>query len=131
MTHAPESADPSPFDADAVYLQKTLRHEPMELGLDDSVSPRTLLILLVRAYLASAIIFFGLGFIAFYEISHGNGNGQTVFYADLILSAVVFWGVLLGSKVTEPIGEWRTLLANRGGQSEGYYRMMRKRRPRS
>jgi len=57
-------------------------------------------------------------------VSHGNGNGQTLFYVGLIVSAIVFLGVLLGSKVTEPIGEWRALLANRGGQSEGYYRMI-------
>ena len=72
----------------------------------------------------SQSLFSGLGFIAFYQVSHGNGNGQTLFYVGLIVSAIVFLGVLLGSKVTEPIGEWRALLANRGGQSEGYYRMI-------
>jgi hypothetical protein len=49
MTQSLDPAGPSPFDADAVYLQQTLRHEPMELALDDSVSLRTLGILLLRA----------------------------------------------------------------------------------
>jgi hypothetical protein len=36
----------------------------------------------------------------------------------------VFWVVLLASKVTEPIGEWRALLPDRAGQSESYYRVI-------
>src|ERR1700744_3145707 len=56
MTRPAESGGPAPFDADSVYLQKTLRHEPMELGLDDSVSPRTLAVLAVRAWLAWLVV---------------------------------------------------------------------------
>jgi len=118
----PESAGPAPFDADAVYLQKTLRHEPMELALDDSVSPRTFGILLARAWLAWAVVFIPLGF--FGGVKAAGGEGGTLLVLAFLVSIVAFWAVLLSSKVTEPIGEWRTLLADRAGQSESYYRMI-------
>jgi hypothetical protein len=119
ITQSGESGGPSPFDADAVYLQKTLRHEPMELALDDSVSLRTLLILAVRAYIAWAVVFIVLGTVSIFTLRNGDPALSIVAF---VASAVVFWVVLLGSKVTEPIGEWRTLLADRAGQSEPYYR---------
>jgi hypothetical protein len=122
MPQSLTSAGPSPFDADATYLQQTLRHEPMETALDDSVSLRTLFLLLVRAYLAWALVFIVLGVIGVYEAAHGAG--EALLYLATIASAVVFWVMLLGSKVTEPIGEWRTLLANRAGQAEPYYRII-------
>lgn len=122
VTQSLESAGPSPFDADTVYLEKTLRHEPMELALDDSVSLRTLAIVLVRAYLAGAIVFVVLGIFGAFEAAHGGGSA--LLYVASTASFVVFWVVLLGSKVTEPIGEWRALLADRAGHSESYYRVI-------
>jgi hypothetical protein len=116
------SAGSSPFDADAVYLQKTLRHEPMELALDDSVSLRTLGMLLVRAYIAWWIVFLALGILGGYEAA--NGGGVTLLGVAALLGIVVFWGVLLGSRVTEPIGEWRVLLPDRARQAEPYYRLI-------
>jgi hypothetical protein len=120
MTQTPQTVAPSPFDADAVYLEKTLRHEPMELALDDSVSLRTLGIMLVRAYLAWGISLIVLGIFGGYEAAHGGG--ETMLVIAFIGSIIVFWFVLLGSRVTEPIGEWRTLLADRYRQAESYYR---------
>jgi hypothetical protein len=122
MTRSPESPGPAPFDADSVYLQKTLRHEPMELGLDDSVSARTLALLGARAWLAWFAVIIPLGFIGGAKAE--NGGGTTLLWLAFLISIVVFWVVLLRSKVTEPIGEWRTLLADRAGQSESYYRMI-------
>ena len=122
MTQSLESTDPSPFDVDSVYLQQTLRHEPMELGLDDSVSLRTLAILLARAYLSSLFVFIIFlilfGYVA--ATSHSVGLLSLPFIAGII----TFLVVLLGSKVTEPIGEWRTLLPNRADQAESYYRVI-------
>jgi len=117
-----ESIAPAPFDADTVYLEKTLRHEPMELALDDSVSLRTLGILLIRAWLAWVVVFVVFAFFGGLEADHGGG--PALLYVGFVLSVVVFWVVLLVSKVTEPIGEWRTLLADRAGQAEPYYRMI-------
>jgi hypothetical protein len=114
--------DPSPFDADAAYLQQTLRHEPMELGLDDSVSLRSLGIMAVRAYIAWAIVTFVLGIFGVTQ-EKDSGNSTWLILA-FVIGIVAFWVVLLRSKVTEPIGEWRTLLPNRAGQGESYYRMI-------
>jgi hypothetical protein len=122
MTPAPESGSPAPFDADAVYLQKTLRHEPMEIGLDDSVSPGILRILVLRALLASLVVLIPLGLIGVAKAA--GGGGDTLLVLAFLVSIVVFWAVLLRSKATEPIGEWRTLLPNRAGQSESYFRMI-------
>jgi hypothetical protein len=122
ITRSVESAGPSQFDADAVYLQKTLRHEPMELSLDDSVSLRTLFIVAVRAYLAWLIVLIVFGIFGIFSLR--GGGSPTLLIVAYVASVVVFWAVLLGSKVTEPIGEWRTLLADRAGQSEPYYRMI-------
>jgi len=122
---APQSlgpVSPAPFDVDSAYLQKTLRHEPMELALDDSVSLSTLGIVLLRAILAYAVVFVVFGIIGGLDAAHGGGEGLLSF--GFAVSVVVFWVVLLVSKVTEPIGEWRTLLANRAGQAEPYYRMI-------
>ena len=127
MTQSLQRADlgvgPNPFDADSVYLEKTLRHEPMELGLDDSVSLRTLAIILVRAYVAWFIVLTILELIGGYEAAQGHGG--TLAALGFMVSIVVFWVVLLRSKVTEPIGEWRALLPNRAGDAESYFNMIR------
>ncbi len=122
ITQSRESISPSPFDADTIYLQETLRHEPMELALDDSVSLRTLGIMLMRAWLAWVFVF--VVFAIFGGIEAAHGGGTALLYVGFVLSVVIFWVVLLASKVTEPIGEWRTLLADRAEQSESYYRMI-------
>lgn len=122
MTQLLSNTSPSQFDADAAYLEKTLRHEPMELALDDSVSLRTLAIMLVRAYLAWGIVLLGLGIFGIFQAF--NGGGGTMLSLAFIASIIVFWVVLLRSSVTEPIGEWRTLLADRSGQAESYYRVI-------
>jgi hypothetical protein len=123
MAQPPGSAGPSQFDADSVYLQKTLRHEPMELALDDSVSLRTLFVMVVRAYVAWAIVFIVIGIIGLIELA--NHGGPALLIVAFIASIIAFWGILLGARVTEPIGEWRTLLADRAAQSASYYKMIK------
>lgn len=119
---APEPVGPAPFDADTLYLQKTLRHEPMELALSDSVSIHELGIVIARAFLSWAIVAIVFGFVGALMVA--SGGGATLLTLGSVVSIVVFWVVLLSSKVTEPIGEWRALLADRAGQSESYYRMI-------
>jgi hypothetical protein len=116
-------AGPSPFDADATYLKQTLRHQPMELGLDDSVSLQTLAILLLRACFAWLIVSIVLDVLG--GIFALKGDGEGLLTAAIFISGIVFWLVLLGSKVTDPIGEWRTLLPDRAGQAASYYNMIR------
>jgi hypothetical protein len=122
VTQSLESVDPSPFDVDTVYLQQTLRHEPMELGLDDSVSLRTLGILLVRGYLTSLLVF--IVFLIIFGLAAINSRSPGLLSLPVLAGIVTFLIVVLGSKVTEPIGEWRTLLPNRAGQAESYYRVI-------
>ena len=122
MTQSLESADPSPFDVDTAYLQKTLRHEPMELALDDSVSLRTLGILLLRAWFAGTVVFYI--FLLFVGTQVISNREPALLAVPFLASVVVFLLVLLGTKVTEPIGEWRTLLADRAGYAETYYRLI-------
>ena len=122
MTQSLESVDPSPFDVDTVYLQQTLRHEPMELGLDDSVSLRTLGILLVRGYLTSLLVF--IVFLIIFGLAAINSHSPGLLSLPVLAGIATFLIVVLGSKVTEPIGEWRTLLPNRAGQAESYYRVI-------
>lgn len=117
------SAGPSPIDADAAYLQQTLRHGPMELGLDDSVSLHTLTILLLRAYFAWLVVSLVLGLLG--AVFALKGDGEALLTVGFVIGIIVFWLVLLGSKVTDPIGEWRTLLADRAGQAASYYNMIR------
>jgi hypothetical protein len=118
-------------DVDSVYLEKTLRHEPMELSLDDSVSLRALFYLAVRAWVAS-VIFFSV-FAALWLITGGasnfsatlngggGGGGGGLLDFALLGSWIVFWGLLLFAKLTEPIGEWRVLLADRYQYSGSVY----------
>jgi hypothetical protein len=125
VTQSRESIHPSPFDADSVYLQMTLRHEPMELALDDSVSLRMLGIVLLRAFVAWFIFVIVAAVFGAYKATHGgSASGEAALIVGLLVSVIVFWVVLLRAKVSEPIGEWRTLLADRAGQSGSYYRMM-------
>ena len=122
LVSADPAGGPSPFDVDSAYLQQTLRHEPMELALDDSVSLRTLAIMLVRAWLASFIVFLVLGILGGYEVA--KGSGPTLLILAFLGGIAVFWVVLLRARVTEPIGEWRVLLADRSAQAEPYFRMI-------
>lgn len=112
-------------DVDSVYLEKTLRHEPMELSLGDTVSLKALAYLAIRAFVGSVIFFTvfltlwivtgGLSSTANdVALGGGGGNSDTGLLAVAIIGSwVMFWVVLLFSRMQEPIGEWRVLLADR------------------
>jgi hypothetical protein len=136
------ATNPSPFDKDAAYLNQTLRHERMELALDDSVSLQAIGFIIVRAWLASIIpaaLFGIIGLVLLFqeagssgdvgEFGEGGGGGGLGGAAWMLGLAffgggATFWLVLLLSKVTEPIGEWRVLLADRWQYAESYHRMI-------
>ena len=94
----------------------------MELALDDSVSRARSESCWCGPGLPGCLSLSSFAFFGGLEAAHGGS--PALLYLGFVLSVVVFWVVLLASKVTEPIGEWRTLLADRAGQSESYYRMI-------
>jgi hypothetical protein len=131
VTEMPGPAgNPSPFDKDAAYLNQTLRHERMELALDDSVSLQTIALIIVRAWLAAIIPLVVFGVLGAIMLFSAAGSGGDIGGASLMLSLALFcsgaafWLVLLLSKVTEPIGEWRVLLTERWQYAESYHRMI-------
>jgi hypothetical protein len=114
-------------DVDSLYLERTLRHEPIEPDLGDTVSLRALISLTVRAGLASAIfltLFVTLWIVTggLSSVANPTGAGNTGLLAvALISSFAVFWLALLVARTQEPVGEWRVLLADRWEYSGSVY----------
>ncbi|CAO5251144.1 hypothetical protein [Frankia sp. AgKG'84/4] len=125
-------------DGNAAYLDKTLRHQPIELSLDDSVSGMEVLRLWLRATMASlfVLLFFVL-IAALAAATEGIGGGSSddgfgdsgddysfargTFATGAYLSTAIFWIVLLFVKRREPIGEWRVLLADSADRTNSAY----------
>lgn len=136
------------INGNAAYLDKTLRYQDVELGLDENVSWRTLFYLWLRAFIVSSVVwavFATIGMILLVsEIagavsgaastessefgttptsagSPGFGGAETLFTLGAALAFVVFWVLLLVPKLREPIAEWRVLLADRGNKVDSVY----------
>ncbi|MGH3623701.1 MAG: hypothetical protein ACRDQ5_18220, partial [Sciscionella sp.] len=128
-------------DGNAAYLDKTLRHEPMAIYLDESINWRTLLSLWFRAAIVAYAFWFfffllwlftggpsslvsggsGTGGYPSYD-GGGAGSASSVFFAvGAIGSVVLFWLIFLFSKRQEPICEWCVLLADRAPAAESAY----------
>ncbi|MEU3245978.1 MULTISPECIES: hypothetical protein [unclassified Streptomyces] len=109
-------------DANAAYLDKNLKHMPVEATLDDSVGFRLLLTLFVYAALASVLTFLPLFFFGLVLLVAGSGGGfAAMAVLAYIASGIAFWVTLLGVRLVEPIAEWRVLLADRSGSLESAY----------
>ncbi|MFJ7180181.1 hypothetical protein ACIQXA_28170 [Streptomyces massasporeus] len=109
-------------DANAAYLDKNLKHRPVETSLDDSVSWRQLLQLFIYALLASFLAFLPLVFFGLILLVGGSGEGFAVMAGlAYIASGIAFWVTLLGMRLVEPIAEWRVLLADRSGSLDSAY----------
>ncbi|MFE8991827.1 hypothetical protein ACFYMI_29195 [Streptomyces collinus] len=109
-------------DANAAYLDKNLRHTPVETYLDDSVSWRQLLQLFVYAVLASFLAFLPPLFFGLLLLVGGSAEGFAVMIAlAYTASGIAFWVILLGMRLTEPIAEWRVLVADRSGSLDSAY----------
>ncbi|MFF0111433.1 hypothetical protein [Streptomyces prasinus] len=109
-------------DANAAYLDKNLRHTPVETHLDDSVRWQQLLQLFVYAVLASFLAFLPPFFFGLVLLVAGSGEGFAVMTVlAYIVSGAAFWVTLLGMRLVEPIAEWRVLLADRSGSLDSAY----------
>jgi hypothetical protein len=109
-------------DGNAAYLDKTLLHQRIELSLDDTVSTRTLGMLFLRALFAYFLFWIVFFFLILFAFAVGGESGATgVATVGFIISDIVFWLVLLLSRLTEPIAEWRVLLEDRTNSAESTY----------
>ncbi|MEV0006691.1 hypothetical protein AB0M10_29980 [Streptomyces sp. NPDC051840] len=129
-------------DGNAAYLDKTLRHEPIEMALNESVTFRTIFFLWLRAALAAFVAGVIPAFIGFISLMAGlgdsggydpyggssdsDGNYGVWFTLASLASFVVFWLALLLSRLPEPVAEWRVLLADRTDRAQGVYAVILK-----
>lgn len=97
-------------DGNAAYLDKTLRHGPVEVYFDESVTWRAIRALWFRAALSSFLFMLITFFLPPVAIVGG---------------IVVFFVVFLCSRQAEPIGEWRTVLADRAPVCPSVYSAIR------
>jgi hypothetical protein len=93
-------------DGNAAYLDKTLRHGPVEIYFDESVGWHSVKALWFRSALCSVMFMI-----------------VTVFVLPLAVvgGIAVFFLVFLLSRQAEPIGEWRTVLADRARACPSVY----------
>lgn len=109
-------------DGNASYLDKTVTHHGMEVGLDDRVGIPALLRIFFYAIFASILSFFALSFLGILiAIGAGAGAGAGFMTLSSLISVGVFWVVLLGGKLAEPISEWRVLLDGRTDRAGAVY----------
>ena len=106
-------------DGNAAYLDKTLRHGPVEVYFDESITWRTIKERWFRAAVGSLVTFMILALLALTSLS----SGMAAF--AVFAAVVVFWLVFLLSKLDEPIGEWRVVLADRADVSDSVYSAIR------
>jgi hypothetical protein len=112
-------------DGNAAYLDKNLCHRPMDLYLDDTVSWRVVFQLWARAATVSAAVWvvfalfallLGLGSASSDSFDGAATAGIASFFFYVIgsvLASVVFFVVVLLTKLPEPVGEWRVVLNDR------------------
>jgi hypothetical protein len=136
MTHVSGPNSGPPVDSgDAAYLDKTLLHRPVELYFDESVTPRSLFLLWLRAALVTSPFFVISGFLLILlslasgfsgSSGQGGGGGGGIVLLTLIMIAafVGFWLILLFTKLQEPISEWHVLLADRAPAAESAYNVI-------
>ncbi|MFG2629201.1 hypothetical protein [Streptomyces sp. NPDC048473] len=108
-------------DGNAAYLDKTLRHHEVELSFDDTVNWKALFTIWARAAAVSFTVFLFFGFIGLVGASGDLESGFGIMGMGVPISFAVFWVVFLVSKITEPIGEWRVLLADQWQHTESAY----------
>ncbi|UQX03363.1 hypothetical protein [Streptomyces sp. RerS4] len=108
--------------ANAAYRNQTMRYEHVELNFDESVPFRTVFQLWFRAFVASFLIFLIFGLLPMLVSDPGPFDSpEDELGVGWILSVIVFWVVLLASRINEPISEWKTLLEDKHAASSSAY----------
>jgi hypothetical protein len=114
-----------PGDGETAYHIQSLRHQPVELALDESVPRYALLSLFVR----SAAVAFGVWCVflviwflgALSSFSNNSTPNSSLLSIGSAVSFFTFWFVLLFSRTNEPIAEWRALLEDKAAAAVSAY----------
>jgi hypothetical protein len=120
-----------PGGGDTAYRTQSLKYTPIELSLDESVPFMTLFRLWLSAVVVSWIVFmifvllwlFTGGAKSSSTDAFGNSNGPNIGLLSVgaLISFIMFWVVLLFSRIPEPIAEWKVLLEGKSGAAENAY----------
>ncbi|MCF3100071.1 adhesin [Streptomyces roseoverticillatus] len=113
---ASESAGPN-----GSYRNQTLKYQQIELSFDESVSLRTVMGLWATAAVTATVVWLICGLFGLLTNDFDFEEASTAFSVGGILSFIVFWLVLLGTSLTEPVSEWRTLLEDKAQASPSAY----------
>jgi hypothetical protein len=119
----------TPSDGNVLYRNQTLRFRLVESGFDESVPLPVLLRLWVRAAVPAFLVWLVFFFVWIMRVSHDNSlssETRSVFHLGILgwgglISFIVFWVILLLTKMPEPIAEWNTLLENKAGAAVSSY----------
>jgi hypothetical protein len=120
-----------PGGGDTAYRTQSLKYTPVELSLDESVPFMTLFRLWLSAVVVSWIVFmifvllwlFTGGAKSSSTDAFGNSNGPNIALLSVgaLISFIMFWVVLLFSRIPEPIAEWKVLLEGKSAAAESAY----------
>nr|WSW68316.1 hypothetical protein OG461_20085 [Streptomyces sp. NBC_00995] len=108
-------------DGDAAYLDKTLLHREVEVSFDDSVNGKAFLAVWLRAAAVAFAVLLLFGFAGFITLAGDPASGLGIMGIGVQIAMIAFVAVFLSSRITEPVGEWRVLLADRGARAESAY----------
>jgi hypothetical protein len=128
VSTTPESP---PESGDEIYLEKSLRHTPTDLLLDDSVSSevvraawRRSFKLLTGTFIMSVLIWIFSGGLADSFTSTTRDDSYVVLIVGPIVGIVLFtisWIAFLDREMQEPISEWCTLLGGKSAAADSVY----------
>ncbi|MFG3138993.1 hypothetical protein ACGFZA_22590 [Streptomyces sp. NPDC048211] len=108
-------------DGDAAYLDKMLLHREVEVSFDDTVNGKVFLAVWLRAAAVAFGVLLLFGFAGLVALAGDPQSGLGIMGIGLQIAMIVFVAVFLASKITEPVGEWRVLLADREAHAASAY----------
>ncbi|WKU45682.1 hypothetical protein Q3V23_17385 [Streptomyces sp. VNUA116] len=113
---AAESAGPN-----GSYRNQTLKYQQIELSFDESVGLREVIGLWASAAVPATVVWLICWLFGLLTNDFDFEEAGTAFTVGGILSFILFWLILLGFSLTEPVSEWRTLLEDKAEASPSAY----------
>ncbi|WP_327710308.1 hypothetical protein OG912_18420 [Streptomyces sp. NBC_00464] len=108
-------------DGDAAYLDKMLLHREVEVSFDETVNGKVFLAVWLRAAAVAFGVLLLFGFVGLVALAGDPQSGLGIMGIGMQIAMIAFVAVFLASKITEPVGEWRVLLADREAHAESAY----------